>query len=143
GAFKLTRPTPQGDDAIVHFSVQGDVIGAFIMTHSNPIYPVTVTAMGPSRFLMLPREVYLERWKHEPELIFRIQNLLSVRMTQLQNHSALAKCSLAAKIAFLLVDLLHRQEKSDDPTLPLPLTRKEVAETLGATVESVIRVMSE
>lgn len=143
GAYKLSRPTPQGEDAIVHFSTPGDVIAAFIMAQPAPKYPVTATAMGPSRYLRIPRQTYLSHWKNHPDMIFRVQNLLSTRMGQMQNQKAQIKAPLAAKVATLLVELLNKHDHGNEMMLPLPLTRKEIADSLGASVESVIRVMSD
>ncbi len=145
GAYKLSRPSPGGDDTILHFSLPGDVIGAFIMAQPNPRYPVSAISMGPSRALKIPRENYLESWKDRPTLIFKIQNLLSTRMTMMHNQMSVAKTNLNVKIATFFVNLMERQEDlfEKDSTLCIPLTRKEIAESVGATVESVIRVMSE
>lgn len=143
GAYKLSRPTPQGDEIIVHFTTPGDFIGAFIMAQEKPSFPVTSTAMGPSRFLRLPRETFLSKWKQYPDLIFKIQSLLASRMGQMHNQKALQKAPLAAKVAALLIDLVDRQPHQDELILPLPLTRKEIADSLGASVESVIRIMSD
>lgn len=143
GAYKISKPSAAGDDVIVHFSTPGDVIGAFIMAQPRPIYPVSAIAMGPSRFLKLPRENYVQQWKKNPDLIFRVQNLLSVRMGLLQDQKVMAKAPLIYKVAALLIALLEKHPTQEGLVLPLPLTRKEIADTLGASVESVIRVMSE
>ena len=142
GAYKLSRLSPSGDETIVHFCTPGDVIGAFIMPQPNPTYPVFSHAMGPSRFLKIPREVYLTKWKQQPEIIFKIQTLLSSRFGSLQAQKALLKAPLSAKIAHFLLDILNKCEEGES-TLPLPLTRKEIADSLGASVESVIRIMSD
>ncbi len=143
GAFKLSKPSLNGEDVIVHFSTPGDVVGAFIMAQKAPIFPISATAMGPSRFLKIPKENYLESWVKIPELVFRIQNLLSTRMNILQDQKVMSKAPLSQKVAALLLSLLERNQGPDEMVLPLPLTRKEIAENLGASVESVIRVMSE
>lgn len=143
GAYKLSRPTPQGEDAIVHFVTPGDFIGALIMAQPDPRYPVTSTAMGPSRFIKIPRETFITHWRSQPELILRVQSALSARMGQLHSQRALQKAPLSAKVASLLMDLVDRQRDQKELVLPLPLTRKEIADSLGASVESVIRVMSD
>lgn len=143
GAYKLSKPSMQGMDVIVHFSTPGDVIAAFIMAQTNPIYPVTTTSMGPSRFLKLPQSSYLNQWKKNSELIFKIQNLLSTRMNILQQDKVLLKAPLPQKVATLLMNLVEKHPSSDGLILPLPLTRKEIADAVGATPESVIRIMSE
>lgn len=142
GAYKLTRPSKSGEDAIMHFSTVGDVIGAFIMSHKAPCYPVNVIAMGPSRFLKIPREVYIEVWSRQPSIILKIQNILSLRMSQMQHQKSMLKAPLTCKIALLIIDLLHRHEEAEILTLPLPLTRREIADNVGSSVESVIRIMS-
>lgn len=143
GAYKLSKPSPQGSDVIVHFSMPGDVIAAFIMAQTKPVYPVTSIAMGPSRFLKISRQVFIEKWKTQPELIFRIQNLLSTRMSLLQDQMVMLKAPLGQKVASLLLNLLEKSPIENGLDLPLPLTRKEIADNLGASVESVIRIMSE
>lgn len=143
GAYKLSKPTPMGDDVIVHFSTPGDVIAAFIMAQPNPIYPVTATAMGPSRFLRLSRDIFLSQWKKNPDLILRIQSLLSTRMNLLQDHKVMARSPLPQRVASLLLSLIDKNSDTKDLTLPLRLTRREIAENLGSSVEAVIRIMSD
>jgi CRP-like cAMP-binding protein len=144
GAYKLTRPSPNGEDSILHFAHSGDVIAAFIMAQPQPMYPITAISMGPSRALKIHRSNYTDSWKNNGDLIFRIQNLLSTRMTSMQSQKALSKSPLQAKIASLLIDLVDKQPYSENSvTLPIPLTRKEIADSVGASVESIIRIMSE
>lgn len=142
GAYKLSRLNPAGEDTIVHFCTPGDVIAAFIMPQDRPLYPVSSYAMGPSRFLKIPKGVYLEKWKTRPDVLFRMQSLLSSRFGSLQAQKTLTKAPLSVKIAHLLLDILNKCEDGET-VLPLPLTRKEIADSLGASVESVIRIMSE
>ncbi|MCB0389678.1 MAG: Crp/Fnr family transcriptional regulator [Bdellovibrionales bacterium] len=142
GAFKLVRQTLQGDDAIIHFSGPGDVLGALILTQRNPLYPISAISMGPSRALKIPKANY-SCWKDNPTLVFRIQNLLSNRMVSLQQQKVLNKSSLQAKMANLLIELAELQSTNSQQTIPIPLTRKEIADTVGASVESIIRIMSD
>lgn len=143
GAYKLSKSTPSGNDVIIYFSTPGDVVAAFIMSQTAPKYPVSAIAMGPSRFLKLPRSTYLNQWVKYPEMILRLQNALSTRVGQLHNYQLLSKAPLATKVASLLMQMLQKSDDKNDLTLPSPLTRKEIADSLGASVESVIRVMSE
>lgn len=143
GAYKLTKPSPVGEDVIVHFSTPGDVIAAFIMAQPKALYPVSAIAMGPSRFLKIPKDNYLTYWKQKPDLIFRVQNLLSSRMNMLQDQKVMFKSPLSQKVALLLLSLLDKQSSHGNASLKLPMTRKEIADNLGASVESVIRIMSD
>lgn len=142
GAYKLSRLTQAGEDSVIHFCSPGDVIAALVMPQPRPLYPVSVRAMGPSRVLILKREVYLQQWLPTPQLVARIQGLLSTRMGRFQNQKIMQRAPLPAKVAALLLQLVAKGQ-GDEMEVPLPLTRKEIADTLGVTVESVIRVMSD
>lgn len=142
GAYKLSRPNPLGDETIVHFATPGDFVGLVIMSQLNSLYPVSSFAMGPSRFLEIPRTTFTEKWASRPDLIIKIQGLLSGRIHNLHVQKALTKAPLAAKIANLLLEILNKYE-GNEAQLPVPLTRREIAENLGVSVEAVIRVMSD
>lgn len=144
GAYKLSKQSPSGEPIILHFSPPGDVIGALIMSQPNPYYPITTTSIGPSRALKIPRDIYLEHWQTNVDLILRIQNLLTQRMLTMQNQRALSKSPLQSKVASLLISLIDKQsEIKDNVQVPIPLTRKEIADSVGSTVESIIRIMSD
>jgi CRP-like cAMP-binding protein len=142
GAFKLSRPSLEGEDVIMHFPTAGDLVAAFILTQPKPVFPVTATAMGSSRFLKLPKETYLTSWKAHPELIFKVQEMLATRMSILHDQKVLSKAPLSQKVAVLLMTLF-KKNPNDLGFVNPPLTRKEIAESLGSSVESVIRIMSD
>lgn len=142
GAFKLSRLTQNGEDTVIHFCSPGDVLAALVMPQVQALYPLTAQAMGPSRVIMIRREIYLSKWLTNPGLIARMQSLLSMRMSRLQGQKMMQRAPLSVKIAALLLQLVCKDKAGDEMSVPLPLTRKEIADSLGVTVESVIRVMS-
>lgn len=144
GAFKLVKPTFRGDDVIIYFATPGDAIGAVIMNKPQvQVYPITAKAMGPSQALCIPRQTYIKTWSENVEIQRRVNSMLFARMSLLQEDKASNKSPLAQRISSLLVNLLERNETEDVQKIPIPLTRQEIADSLGVTVESVIRVMSQ
>lgn len=143
GAFKLVRPTVRGDDVIVYFATAGDVIGALVMNKPVPGYPISAKSMGPSQALCIPRKTYLSHWSVNAEIQKRINSMLYTRMSLLQDDKTLTKSPLPQRISALLLGLLDRNDNDNTQTIPIPLTRQEIADSLGVTVESVIRVMSQ
>jgi CRP-like cAMP-binding protein len=144
GAYKLSKPSFEGNDTIVHFSMPGDTIAAFIMAQKDPFFPLSAISMGASRFLKLPRENYLHVWKNETDLIFKVQNLLSSRMGQIQDQKTLQRAPLSQRVATLLLTLIEKNSSSvEGLAIAIPLTRKDIADSLGSAVESIIRLMSE
>lgn len=143
GAFKLVRPTAKGDDVIMYFATAGDAIGALLMNKPVAEYPISAKAMGPSSAISIPKATYELYWSKNAEIQKKLNSQLYNRMTVLQDDKALAKAPLNQKIATLLLNLLDRSPVKDELLIYVPLTRQEIADSLGVTVESVIRTMSE
>lgn len=143
GAYKLVRPTPKGEDVIVFFAGPGDVIAALVMPQLNSVYPVSAISMGPSLVLEIPRITYVNYWAKNIEIVMLIQNLLYNRMVLLQDQKLFNKNPLPQRVGRLLLQLIEKYSNDSEGILPIPLTRKEIADSLGSTVESVIRIMSE
>jgi len=143
GAFKLVRATPRGDNAIVYFATPGEVIGALVMLKQNASFPVSAVALGASTVLVMPRSTYLQTWIANATIQTKLNSSLYARMSVLQEDKANSMLSLQKRVASLLLSLLEKQPVSDVARLPIPLTRQEIADSVGSTVESVIRCMSE
>lgn len=143
GAFKLVRPTPRGEDAIVYFATPGDVIGGLVMLKHGGRYPVSVVALGASTVLVLPRSTFARGWTRNTGIQLKLNASLFSRMCVLQDDKANAKLTLQQRIASLLLSLLDKRPPSSSTRLPIPLTRQEIADSVGSSVESVIRCMSE
>ncbi|NJL25060.1 MAG: Crp/Fnr family transcriptional regulator [Calothrix sp. SM1_5_4] len=143
GALKLVRPSSEGDNTIVHFATPGDIIAALLMSTPGAEYPVSSIAMGHSIVLKIPRSTYAASWFTNASIQKCFGGNLFTRMSQLQAQKAMVKAPLSRKIATQLVTLIERYSGENENILPIPLTRMEIAESLGASVESVIRVMSD
>lgn len=142
GAFKLVRATPRGDDAIVYFATPGELIGGLVMLKQSA-YPVSAVALGASTALVLPRSTYMSAWISNAAIQAKLNSALYSRMSVLQEDKANSKLSLQQRVASLLLTLLDKQPANETSRLPIPLTRQEIADSVGSSVESVIRCMSD
>lgn len=144
GAYKLVKPTAKGEDFIIYFATPGDAIGALLMGQgkSNE-YPISVKAVGYSRVCMIPKATFQSAWKNKAEILLQLNSLLYSRMGIMQDEKTLTRAPLVQRIAWFLLKMLERSGDNSDSVIPLPLTRQEIADHLGVTVESVIRIMSQ
>ena len=142
GAFKLVKSTPDGSDTIVFFATPGDVIAGLVMAVPS-VYPVSVLAMGPSVALEIPRQTFLNAWTMNSSIQQSMRDILFTRMNLMHEQKAMQKAPLAQKIAREIVGLIERYSGQGETFLPIPITRQEIADSVGASVESVIRVMSD
>lgn len=144
GALKLIRHSPRGDDIIVHFALQGDLVGALLMNQSVPIAsPISVKSMGPTRIACIPRSTFQNHWRTNLHLQNNLNQILYRRMSNIQDDKTMFTSPLKVRIANLL--LRHVDLTKEDPIVPLSLTltRQELADSLGVAVESIIRSMRE
>lgn len=143
GALKLVRPTTHGDDVIVYFATPGDVVGALLLNQRESRYPINVKALGPTTVVCIPRATYEASWMVNAKLQTKLGSVLFRRMKTIQDDKTLIKAPLAKRIAALLIGLLARNPDQDSNVLMVPLTRQEIADSLGVACESVIRIMSD
>jgi CRP/FNR family transcriptional regulator len=144
GAYKLVKPTAKGDDFIMYFATPGDAIGALLMSQDrDSTYPITVKSIGLSRVYVIPKTTFHNHWKTNAPILLRLNSLLYSRMGFLQDEKALSRAPLMQRVAWFLLKMLERNGEESEQVIPLPLTRQEIADHLGVTVESVIRIMSQ
>lgn len=142
GAAKLIRHSPRGEDLIMHFAVQGDLVGALVMNQGpGSVFPVSAKSMGPTRVLCIPKATYREYWLPQAEIQTALNALLYKRMSTIQDDKTLSTSPLRTRLASFLLRHVDRDSDDGSQALSLALTRQEIADSLGVAVESVIRIM--
>lgn len=142
GAIKLIRHSPRGEDIIMHFAIQGDVVGALLMNQNDSaIYPISAKSMGPTRVVCIPKSTFKHHWQSDVNIQGRLNALLYRRMNNIQDDKTMSTSPLRVRIANLLMRHLDQDSENSNQSLSLGLTRQEIADTLGVAVESVIRAM--
>lgn len=143
GAIKLIRHSPKGEDRIMHFAVQGDIVGGLLMNQpDSTVFPISAKSMGPTQVVSVPKSTFKEFWQSDVYLQSKLNSLLYKRMSNIQDEKTMSSSPLKVRLASLLLKHLDHDSSASQP-LSLSLTRQEIADTLGVAVESVIRVMSE
>lgn len=138
GFAKLTWTTPSGRDTISELLLPGDVFDLPSCLDGRP-YPFSCKApiLGGSLVASVPRQQLLE----DSELALRCQARLVQQLRQQRClHVATAAERVEVRISRALLWLASRLGSS--ATVPFPLTRQEIAEWVGTTTETVIRVCS-
>ena len=143
GRVKIVRHAEAGD-VILEIFGEGEPVGAIAVYNYMP-YPASAVCMEPVTLLVLPRRDYFELLDRHPEFargIIRELTKLVVSLTR--KLEEMRGQRVEARIAQLFLTLAERmgRETKDGLEIPLALTRQEVADLVGTTVESAIRVMS-
>ena len=144
GRVKVIKSTPAGKEIILEIFGPGDPLGAVVAYEGRP-FPATARALEPTRCLVTPRQAFFRLLAEHPTLVRGLLSGLTMRLIELTNRLAdLSGAKVEERIARLLV---HRLEEMGRPErggifLPFALSRQEIADLSGTTIETAIRVMS-
>jgi CRP-like cAMP-binding protein len=144
GRVRLLKHSDMGKDVIVTVVSTGSFLGELAVREGVPC-PVTAQAIGPTVMLTLQADAYLELLHRYPELAVFIIESLGRRLNEAYDTiRSLAVERVERRIARLLLKLANSvgQAAGASILIDMPLTRQDIAEMTGTTVESAIRVMS-
>lgn len=143
GQIKLSVAGPDGHAQIMRIAVAGQLIGYDTIDELH--HPYTATALTPVRLCGIRQRDLLRVLDENLEVSRRMVQLLHQELAQAQALiHILGQKSSAEKIALFLLSLMPAHGSSElQVEMPLPLSRQEMADMLGLTVETVSRLMAE
>lgn len=144
GRVKVYKHAPNGNDIILEMFGPGGPLGAVATYEARP-YPASAAAIEPSTCLLIPRQAFFALLEQHPSLVRGLLSSLSIRLVELTTRLAeLTGGRVEARFARLflkLADQLGRPERGGT-FIPMPLSRQELADLTGTTIETSIRIMS-
>ncbi|HTI36967.1 MAG TPA: Crp/Fnr family transcriptional regulator [Vicinamibacterales bacterium] len=144
GRVKVFKTTPRGSDVILEIFGPGDPVGAVAVYESRP-YPASAVALEATTCVLVPRQSFFELLETHPTMIRGLLGGLTLRLVELTNRLAeLSGGRVEARMArfFLKLAADMGQPRADGTFLPLALSRQELADMIGTTIETSIRIMS-
>jgi CRP/FNR family transcriptional regulator len=134
-----------GSDVILELFDPGEPVGAIAVYNYIP-YPASAVAMEPCTILMLPRRDYFELLDRNPEFARAIiRELTKIVISLTRKLEEMRGQRIEVRIAHLFLGLAERMGrpgKGGAVEIPIALSRQEVADLVGTTVETAIRVLS-
>lgn len=144
GNVKVSKLTPAGREVILHLFGPGEPVGAIAVYEGRP-YFATARSLEPTRALSVPREPFFRLLAERPTLLGGLLSGLSTRLMVLTER--LVEVTGGRVEERLARVLLHQLEERGRPErggtfVPLHLSRQELADLAGTTLETAIRIMS-
>ena len=144
GRVKIFRMLPTGKDLILEVFGKGDPLGAVAAYDGRP-FPASAVALEDTVCVVIPRPVFFRLLEAHPSLVRGLMLGLTVRLVELTNRLAeLSGNRIEPRFARLFIKLsgeLGRPERGGT-YIPLALSRQELADMTGTTIETAIRIMS-
>ena len=144
GRVKVFKTTPRGTDVILELFGPGDPVGAVAVYESRP-YPASALALEPTSCLLIPRQAFFSLLEGYPTMVRGLLVGLTHRLVELTNRlTELSGGRIEGRLArfFLKLGTDIGQRRDDGVFIPLVLSRQELADMIGTTIETSIRIMS-
>ncbi len=141
GMVRLYKLLPDGRRQIVGFALPGDFLGLAL----EPSYSFSVDAVTGAVACRFPRKIFEEYVDRTPVLMKRLhQSTTNELMMARQQMVLLGRRTAEERIAAFLVGLRNRLYRVGyrSATLALPMSRQDIADYLGLTIETVSRTLT-
>ncbi len=145
GQAKMCRMTAAGKNLIVSLLTAGDLfgiasaIGGEVCSHS-------VVAQSDLDVMILSRDAIFGLLARQPSLVREILPRLTGHVKECRNCLVEVSCSkVESRLAQLFCDLVERHGEANGTSIkvPISLSRQELADLAGTSIETAIRVMTD
>lgn len=144
GRMKICRMTPSGKELIMTLLGPGDPVGAAVVYLERP-FPARAEAIEDTIVLSVPRDSFYALLDASPSMVRGLLLGMTLRLVELTGRlNQLAGTRVEPRLARLFLKLAERtgQETPSGIRIPMKLSRQELADLTGTTIETCIRTMS-
>jgi len=142
GTVKIVKATPTRS-VILRIVGAGSPVG-IVAAWEGRSYPGTAIAVEPSTIVHVPERDFFALTDRHPEILRQLLKLMMDRQVHLGQRVSEMTGPVETRVAEALLDLVETagKQQGSGALLPLPLSRQEIADLAGTTVETAIRIMS-
>jgi CRP-like cAMP-binding protein len=144
GRVKIFKMLPTGKDLILEIFGAGDPLGAVAAYDGRP-FPASAIALESTVCIVIPRATFFRLLEDHPSLVRGLMLGLTIRLVELTNRLAeLSGGRIEPRFARLFLKLATEMGRNErgGMFIPLALSRQELADMTGTTIETGIRIMS-
>lgn len=144
GRVKVFKVLPSGKEVILEIFGAGDPLGAIAAYEGRP-FPASALALEETSCLILPRGAFFALLEQHPSLVRGLLSGMTQRLVELTNRLAeLSGGRIEARLARLFLKLADNAGRAErgGTFIAMPLSRQELADLTGTTIETCIRIMS-
>lgn len=144
GRVKVVKTLPSGKEIILEIFGPGDPVGAVVAYEGRP-YPASAVAIERSECILVRRTEFFALFERHPSFVRGFLTGMAQRIVELTRRiPEVAGGRVETRFAHLFLKLADRmgRNRADGRFVPLPLSRQELADLAGTTIETSIRIMS-
>ncbi|MGY3443401.1 helix-turn-helix domain-containing protein [Bradyrhizobium sp. USDA 4473] len=137
GAVRSYRIMVDGRRQIGAFYLPGDIFGF----EAGDNHISSAEAVCETHLLTVKRSALIGRASHESEFTRQLWDAMALELRRFQEHVMLLIGSAEERVMAFLLDMSRRATKN--AAIELPMSRQDVADYLGLTIETVSRTLTQ
>lgn len=144
GRVKIVKTTPSGRDMILEVFGAGDPFGALAVYEGRP-FPASAIALEDTTSLLIGRAAFFALLEERPSIVRGLLVGLTQRLVELTNRlTEVSGGRIETRFARLFLKLVEGIGRPGvgGTFVPMALSRQELADMTGTTIETCIRIMS-
>ena len=141
GVLRIFKIIGDGRRVITGFLYAGDMVGLSL----KDVYLYSAEAVTPVKVRRLTKRAFIEAVEHSPELRPQLFALMCDEMAAAQDQMVLLSRKSAEERVCSFLMLIARRMQGGRPmarTVQLPMSRQDMADYLGLTIETVSRTIT-
>lgn len=143
GKVKISKIGDEGKEQIVRFAKSGDLMGYRALL-SGEKYRASATALSNLKVCIIPKSNFLKILENNRTLSLELLQTLSSDLRNAENRIlSISQKTVKERVAETLVLLYHEFGHNENDSIDVKLTRKEIGNIAGSTIETTIRTLSD
>jgi CRP/FNR family transcriptional regulator len=144
GRVKVVKMIPSGKEVILEIFGPGDPVGAVVAYEGRP-YPASAVATERTACILVQRAEFFSLLERYPSFVRGFLVGMALRIVELTRRiPEVAGGRVETRFAHLFLKLADRMARPgrNGAFIPMALSRQELADLTGTTIETCIRLMS-
>lgn len=137
GAVRTYRMLDDGRRQVVAFYFPGDIFGV----EAGQVHLTSAEAVSDTQILVVKRASVMARAEHQRELSRQLWTMTVRELQRVQQHSLVLIESAEERVAGFLLEMAGRC--ANGAAIELPMSRQDIADYLGLTIETVSRTFTQ
>jgi CRP/FNR family nitrogen fixation transcriptional regulator len=137
GAVRMYKLLADGRRQIGAFYLPGDMFGF----EPGDMHAASAEAIGDATVLVFKRSAVLSLAARDSDVARRLWEMTARELGRSQKHALLLILSAQERVASFLLEMAARTRASSE--IELPMSRQEIADYLGLTIETVSRALGQ
>jgi CRP/FNR family transcriptional regulator, nitrogen fixation regulation protein len=137
GAVRTYKVLGDGRRQIGAFYLPGDVFGL----EANDEHSLSAEAISNSKILVVKRSALMALAERESEVAHQLWSVTGQELGRVQGHILLLIKTAKERVGSFLLEMAKRLPSGND--VELPMSRQDIADYLGLTIETVSRTLTE